>query len=132
MPSLPPTYRTSRQRTPAQARKEDDRRRGSARERGYDARWDQAAIRYRHHNPLCIGCQAVGGVQATTLVDHIVPHRGDDRLFWDEANWQPCCGPHHDIVKQKLELLFSQGQANESDLRLDSAKAVALTRELIR
>jgi predicted ATPase len=25
-------------------------------------------------------------VQAT-VVDHVMPHRGDQRLFWDEANW---------------------------------------------
>ena len=29
-------------------------------------------------------------------VDHIVPHRGDHRLFWDEQNWQPLCKACHD------------------------------------
>ena len=29
--------------------------------------------------------------------DHIVPHRGDMRLFWDESNWQPLCKRHHDV-----------------------------------
>ena len=31
-----------------------------------------------------------------TVVDHIVPHRGDARLFWDEDNWQPLCKSCHD------------------------------------
>lgn len=31
-----------------------------------------------------------------TVVDHIVPHRGDDRLFWDEENWQALCKNCHD------------------------------------
>ena len=31
-----------------------------------------------------------------TLVDHIVPHRGDQALFWDEQNWQPLCKSCHD------------------------------------
>ena len=31
-----------------------------------------------------------------TVVDHIVPHRGDHALFWDEQNWQPLCKSCHD------------------------------------
>ena len=31
-----------------------------------------------------------------TVVDHIVPHRGDPQLFWDESNWQPLCKACHD------------------------------------
>jgi 5-methylcytosine-specific restriction protein A len=25
------------------------------------------------------------------VVDHIVPHRGDKKLFWDSSNWQALC-----------------------------------------
>ena len=32
-----------------------------------------------------------------TDVDHIVPHRGDKKLFWDESNWQALCHRHHSI-----------------------------------
>jgi 5-methylcytosine-specific restriction protein A len=31
-----------------------------------------------------------------TVVDHIIPHRGDPTLFWDESNWQPLCKKCHD------------------------------------
>lgn len=33
-----------------------------------------------------------------TVVDHIIPHRGDlsSAAFWDETNWQPLCKRHHD------------------------------------
>lgn len=31
-----------------------------------------------------------------TVVDHIVHHRGDKTLFWDESNWQPLCKKCHD------------------------------------
>ena len=31
-----------------------------------------------------------------TVVDHIVPHRGDQKLFWDKSNWQPLCKACHD------------------------------------
>ncbi len=30
-----------------------------------------------------------------TVVDHIIPHRGDQKLFWDENNWQGLCEHHH-------------------------------------
>ena len=31
-----------------------------------------------------------------TVVDHIVPHRGDQQLFWNQSNWQALCKPCHD------------------------------------
>jgi 5-methylcytosine-specific restriction protein A len=37
------------------------------------------------------------------LCDHIEPHRGDDRLFWDENNLQTLCKGCHDEVKQAEE-----------------------------
>lgn len=84
---------------------------------------------FKAKHPLCLGCSAVGRVAATEVVDHIVPHKGDDALFWAEANWQPSCAWHHDVVKQRLEALHLRGQATPSDLRLDSPKAIAMTRE---
>lgn len=37
------------------------------------------------------------------LVDHIDPHRGDMKKFWDSANWQSLCKTCHDSIKQRLE-----------------------------
>ena len=36
-------------------------------------------------------------------VDHKVPHRGDERLFWDEGNLQTLCALCHGSVKAKQE-----------------------------
>ncbi|WP_295219971.1 HNH endonuclease signature motif containing protein, partial [Ruminococcus sp.] len=33
---------------------------------------------------------------AATVVDHIIPHRGDPHLMWDESNWQALCKSCHD------------------------------------
>ena len=33
---------------------------------------------------------------ASTTVDHIIPHKGDRKLFWDKTNWQALCKPCHD------------------------------------
>lgn len=37
------------------------------------------------------------------VVDHIVPHRGDEALFWDPANLQAVAKGWHDAEKQRLE-----------------------------
>jgi 5-methylcytosine-specific restriction endonuclease McrA len=37
------------------------------------------------------------------VVDHIQPHRGDQRLFWDRRNWQPLCRTCHSGHKQSIE-----------------------------
>src|SRR5689334_15702372 len=90
-----PEFSRARQR-------EHDARRGSARERGYNTRWEKARKTYLMRNPLCVMCQKEGRVTPATVVDHIVPHKGDTALFWDtENNWQPLCKPHHDRDKQR-------------------------------
>ncbi|MEG0126599.1 MAG: HNH endonuclease signature motif containing protein [Clostridia bacterium] len=73
-----------------------DRLRGGANERGYDSRWRKARTLYLRKHPLCAECRRNGVLTPATVVDHIVPHRGDERLFWDEANWQPLCKTCHD------------------------------------
>ena len=70
--------------------------RESAANRGYDARWRAARKRYLKRYPLCIECQRKGKFTPATVVDHILPHRGDEDLFWDESNWQPLCKHCHD------------------------------------
>lgn len=37
------------------------------------------------------------------VVDHIIPHRGDPDLFWDQANLQAVSKQYHDSEKQRLE-----------------------------
>ena len=37
------------------------------------------------------------------VADHILPHRGDPGLFWDEANLQTVSKAWHDREKQKRE-----------------------------
>lgn len=71
--------------------------RSSAAARGYDRRWRKARARYLRTHPLCVHCDALGLVTPATVVDHVVPHQGQqDALFWDETNWQPLCKPCHD------------------------------------
>lgn len=69
----------------------------SAASRGYGKTWQKASKRYLEAHPLCAECQRQGVFTRATVVDHIVPHRSDRKLFWDESNWQPLCKRHHDV-----------------------------------
>ena len=71
--------------------------RESASKRGYNSRWQKARVRYLHSHPLCVECKKASKLTKATVVDHVIPHRGDQQLFWDESNWQPLCKHHHDV-----------------------------------
>lgn len=70
--------------------------RETAAERGYDSKWREARIRFLRKHPLCVGCMKAGKLTPATVVDHIIPHRGDQVLFWNKENWQPLCKDCHD------------------------------------
>ncbi|MEY9097048.1 HNH endonuclease [Paenibacillus sp. RC84] len=78
-----------------------DRDRGTAAQRGYDHKWRLARTGFLRKHPLCIHCRNNGRLNAATVVDHIIPHRGDKGLFWDRANWQPLCASCHSIKTVK-------------------------------
>lgn len=75
-----------------------DRTRPSARERGYDARWDTERKAFLAAHPHCARCSA-----PATVVDHIMAHKGNQALFWNKANWQPLCQSCHNRSKQAEE-----------------------------
>jgi 5-methylcytosine-specific restriction protein A len=67
------------------------------------ARWTKGRLRHLTKHPLCRYCELQGRVTEAAVVDHVVPHKGDERLFFDESNWQSLCKPCHDQVKQAAE-----------------------------
>lgn len=77
------------------AENEYDRQRGTAAERGYDANWREARAAFLAANPLCAECRRNGKLEPATRADHIIPHRGDKQLFWNESNWQGLCERCH-------------------------------------
>jgi len=64
-----------------------DRRRPNARARGYDSKWERESKAFLAlpGNELC----ACGCGRSADMVDHKVAHKGDKKLFWSRANWQP-------------------------------------------
>jgi len=62
----------------------------------YGGRWQKARNIFLANNPFCAECSKDGATQLASVVDHIEPHRGNFKLFWDESNWQPLCKSCHD------------------------------------
>lgn len=59
------------------------------------ARYRKARKMFLARNPLCVECQRNGIVKASAELDHIIPHKGDPMLFWDQDNWQGLCVSCH-------------------------------------
>ena len=72
--------------------------RKTAAQRGYGYRWQQASKGYLRAHPLAVDIFGVhnGRVILAEVVDHIIPHRGDMKLFWDRNNWQGLTKADHD------------------------------------
>ncbi|MER2536042.1 MAG: HNH endonuclease signature motif containing protein [Rhizobiaceae bacterium] len=51
----------------------------------------------------CRMCRRIEPDMSKLVCDHVKPHRGDERLFWDESNLQTLCRPCHDRAKQREE-----------------------------
>lgn len=94
-------------------------RRGSSAARGYGGRWQKARSTFLQQHPLCRNHESRGLVVAATVVDHIVPHRGDQKLFWDTSNWQALCKQCHDSDKQRLEKSGTVAGCDMSGIPID-------------
>ena len=65
------------------------------------ARWQRLRKKVLLVHPLCVECERQGRVTPSTVVDHIVPHKGHLELFWDEGNLQGLCKNCHDSKTTK-------------------------------
>lgn len=69
----------------------------------YGRRWRKERGQFLVLNRFCKFCRDEGKRTHATVVDHIIPHRGDEQIFWDKSNWQPLCKQHHDGDKAVIE-----------------------------
>lgn len=88
--------RTLRMGTAAKVIGCDDRR-GTAAQRGYGHKWRRESKAWLDRHPFCADCDRAGRIRLASLVDHIVPHRGNMKLFWDRGNWQSLCKTCHGV-----------------------------------
>ncbi len=61
----------------------------------YNYAWRKVSKLYLIEHPLCVMCNREGRLTPATEVDHIIPHGGDVKLFWDSNNWQGLCKSCH-------------------------------------
>lgn len=56
-------------------------------------------------DPFCAVCRKAGQRTRATVVDHVIPFRGDWDLFVDPKNHQSLCKRHHDqkTAKEQAE-----------------------------
>jgi 5-methylcytosine-specific restriction protein A len=80
----------------ADRKSEADRRRGSGHARGYTYRWLRLSRDRLKRFPWCAEHERQGQTVQATVTDHIRAHKGDARLFWNEANLQSLCKRCHD------------------------------------
>lgn len=88
--------------------KQLDERRGTAASRGYGYKWQQAREAYLREHPLCKRHEDKGQLVPATVVDHIIPHKGDMSLFWRRSNWQSLCKPCHDLKTATQDTTFAR------------------------
>jgi 5-methylcytosine-specific restriction endonuclease McrA len=65
--------------------------------------WRNARAIFLKQNPLCVYCRRLNIRSDANVVDHITPHRGSLKLFWDTNNWQSLCFTCHNSHKQREE-----------------------------
>ena len=94
-----------------------DRQRGTRTERGYSNVWLKAAKAFLIAHPLCAECERQGKVTPATEVDHIVPHKGDKKLFWDQNNWQSLCHECHSRKTAREDGGFGRTPTPRGDLK---------------
>jgi 5-methylcytosine-specific restriction protein A len=60
--------------------------------------WTQLRFKFLAKNEKCFTC----GDKSNTL-DHIVTHKGDLKLFWNEQNYMPLCSSCHSIITARFD-----------------------------
>lgn len=74
----------------------------------YSAHWRQLRRDFLKKFPFCFVC---GG--RATIADHIVPHRGNPDLFYNEDNLQPMCQSCHSKKTLRENGFFSDRRQGE-------------------
>jgi len=57
-------------------------------------------------------CASEGRTTSATIADHVIPHKGNEALFWD-GKLQPLCKTHHDSTKKAQDSGKGMGYDSE-------------------
>ena len=58
--------------------------------------WQQLRQQVLNKQPLCVECLKAKRITPATVVDHIKPHKGNEKLFYNLKNLQSMCKSCHD------------------------------------
>jgi len=103
-PTLVPIAQDSRQRSRLRDRNEAWRKLYKT------ARWQR--LRWKILEQSIFTCAMCATIEADTsqlVADHIIPHKGNEALFWDEGNLQCLCRHCHDTVKNTVKKRMERG-----------------------
>lgn len=91
-------YCVKHQAIKEQQAKKFDKERGTSSERGYGSKWRKYRLQFLREHPICEcnECKKLNRILLATVVDHIIPHKGDCKLFWDSNNHQAMAKRCHD------------------------------------
>ena len=95
--------------------KQNDERRGTANERGYDAEWRRTRRRKLQENPLCERCQSKGEIRPAVLVHHKDRDSRNNRWENLESLCRRCHEEEHkeEIFHKKIQ--YKNQSSNKSD-----------------
>jgi 5-methylcytosine-specific restriction protein A len=85
--------------------------------------WRNRALQQLRKQPCCEACLRGGRIEAAELADHVVPHRGDRRLF-DEGELQSLCRHCHASPKQSDEVRGYSREVGEDGWPIDPCHPV--------
>lgn len=77
----------------------------------YNHKWEKYREVFLKHNPHCYAC----GSKAT-VVDHIIPHQGDSKLFEKLDNHLPLCEKCHNTVTAYFDKKFKKGGTSKDKI----------------
>lgn len=81
----------------------------------YDTkRWKVLRLQQLARCPLCWMCESRGILTPASVADHVIPHKGDEELFFN-GQLASLCPTHHDSSKQKAEKRGVQEIGCETD-----------------
>lgn len=77
----------------------------TGRAKGYDKEWEAYRWRFLHYNNTCYACGRAGEKKRGKglHIDHVIPHRGNQELFWKVDNLIPLCGSCHSVVTGRFD-----------------------------
>ena len=85
------------------------------------AEWKRLRAAQLAKEPACRFCLAFNpeAPSPATVVDHIIPHKGDRDLFFDPDNLQSLDAPCHDQLKRQVELTGYHSMMGQDGFPLD-------------